>query len=256
VIQAMVDLPPFSRIRYEPGKRAAWVMAVAVHLLLAMFLIYGVRWQVSAPETVSVDLVRYVPPSNTDKPAAPPQAQKPPERPEPVPQTKPAAEPPAAPKADILRKEPEKPKTIKETATQSLDAITKLLQSETARMLSHRNEDAAERAAEHELAQLKSSQAASARNKGLADYQAKIIGKIRGNIVLPPAINGNPESIFVVTQLPSGEVLSVKLQTPSGNQALDTAIERAILKSSPLPKPDDPNLFQREISIKYRPLED
>ena len=227
-------------------------MAVAVHLLLAMLLIYGVRWQTSAPEAVSVDLVRYVPPSNADKPAVPPQMQKPPERPEPVQKTMPAEEPPAPPKADILRKEPEKPKTIKETAKQSLDAISRLLQSETARMLSRRNEDAAER----ELSQLKASQAASARNKGLADYQAKIIGKIRGNIVLPPAINGNPESIFVVTQLPSGEVLSVKLKTPSGNQALDTAVERAILKSSPLPKPDDPSLFQREISIKYRPLED
>ena len=247
--QAMADLPPFARIRYEPGKRAAWVMAVAVHLLLAMFLIYGVRWQTSAPEAVSVDLVRYVPPSNADKPAVPPQAQKPPE---PVQQTKPLEAPPAPPKADILRKEPEKTETIKEAATQSLDAISKLLQSETARMLSRRNEDAAER----ELAQLKAGQAASARNKGLADYQAKIIGKIRGNIVLPPAINGNPESIFEVTQLPSGEVLSVKLKTPSGNQALDTAVERAILKSSPLPKPDDPSLFQREISIKYRPLED
>jgi len=253
VTQAMADLPPFARIRCEPGKRVAWVMAVAVHLLLAMFLIYGVRWQTSAPEAVSVDLVRYVPPSNADKPAVPPQAQKPPE---PVQQAKPIEPPPAPPKADILRKEPEKPKTIKETATQSLDAITKLLQSETARMLSRRNEDAAERIAERELSQLKASQAASARNKGLADYQAKIIGKIRGNIVLPPAVNGNPESIFVVTQLPSGEVLSVKLKTPSGNQALDTAVERAILKSSPLPKPDDPSLFQREISIKYRPLED
>ena len=31
-----------------------------------------------------------------------------------------------------------------------------------------------------------------------------IRGKIHGNIVPPPGINGNPESIFIVTQLPTG----------------------------------------------------
>ena len=247
--QAMAELPPFARVRYEPGKRAAWIMAVAVHLLLAMFLIYGVRWQTSAPEAVSVDLVRYVPPSNADKTPVTTQPEKPPE---PVQKTRPVEEPPAPPKADILRKAPEKPKTIKEAASQSIDAISDMLKRETDRMTKLRIADVVDR----EQAQLRASQAGSARNRGLAEYQAKIVGKIRGNIVLPPAINGNPESIFVVAQLPSGEVLSVKLITPSGNQALDTAVERAILKSSPLPKPDDPSLFQREISIKYRPLED
>ena len=34
------------------------------------------------------------------------------------------------------------------------------------------------------------------------------------------------------------------------------AIERAILKSSPLPKPDDPSLFRRDLEIKYRPFEE
>ena len=66
----------------------------------------------------------------------------------------------------------------------------------------------------------------------------------------------NPEAIFEVSQLPSGEVLAVKLKHSSGNSALDTAIERAILKSSPLPKPDDPASFQRELVIKYKPFEE
>lgn len=247
--QAMAEPPYFAHIRPEPGKRSAWVMAVLVHVLLAIFLIYGIRWQTSAPETVSVDLVPY-PAAEAEKPVATPQEQKPPE---PQPQNIKKEEPPPLPKhAEILRKEPEKPKTIKEKATQGLDAIAKLLQRETDRMESSRVADLASR----EQANLKASQAVAAHNKGLADYLSKVRGKIRGNIVLPPAINGNPESMFMVTQLPSGEVLSVKLKTPSGNPALDAAVERAILKSSPLPKPDDPALFQRELSIKYRPLED
>lgn len=90
----------------------------------------------------------------------------------------------------------------------------------------------------------------------MADYAAKIRGKVRGNIVLPPNIQGNPEAIFEVSQLPSGEVLDIKLRRSSGNAGLDAAIERAIRKSSPLPKPDDPSLFQRTLEIKYKPFEE
>ena len=90
----------------------------------------------------------------------------------------------------------------------------------------------------------------------MKDYAAKIRGKVKGNIVLPPNIQGNPEAIFELDQLPSGEVLSVKLKRSSGNPGLDQAIERAILKSSPLPKPDDPALFQRTLEIKYKPFEE
>jgi colicin import membrane protein len=79
---------------------------------------------------------------------------------------------------------------------------------------------------------------------------------VRGNIVLPPGIQGNPEAIFEVSQLPSGEVLDVRQKRSSGNPALDSAIERAIRKSSPLPKPDDPALFQRTLEIRYRPFEE
>lgn len=244
----MAESPHFARIPPPPGKRMAWVMAVAVHALLAAFLIYGVRWQTSAPAAVEVDLVRSLPPAVTDKPVVPPQEPQPPE---PVPpRNVPREEPPAPRPAEILRKEPPKPKTIREQATQGMDAIGKLLQRETERLTNSRIADAANQ----EQAQLKANQAAS--NRGLMDYMARIRGKIRGNIVLPPAISGNPQSVFIVTQLPGGEVLSVKLKTSSGNPALDAAVERAILKSSPLPKPDNPALFARELSIEYRPLDD
>ena len=79
---------------------------------------------------------------------------------------------------------------------------------------------------------------------------------MRGNIVLPPNIQGNPEAIFEVNQLPSGDVLDVRLKRSSGNPSLDAAIERAILRSSPLPKPDDPAMYQRTLEIKYRPIEE
>jgi colicin import membrane protein len=45
------------------------------------------------------------------------------------------------------------------------------------------------------------------------------------------------------------------MRRSSGNRAYDEAIERAILKSSPLPRPDQPSLFRRELELKFRPLD-
>ena len=87
-------------------------------------------------------------------------------------------------------------------------------------------------------------------------YIGKIRDKIRGNTVRPPSIQGNPEAVFEVTQLPSGEIIDVKLTKSSGNKALDEAIERAIKKSDPLPLPDQPSLFERVLKLKYKPFND
>lgn len=75
------------------------------------------------------------------------------------------------------------------------------------------------------------------------------------NIVLPLDIKDNPEAIFDVVQLPTGEVLSVRLRKSSGNKTYDDAVERAILKSSPLPRPDRPEQFSRVLQLNFRPHE-
>jgi colicin import membrane protein len=61
--------------------------------------------------------------------------------------------------------------------------------------------------------------------------------------------------VFLVDQLPDGQVISVRLKTSSGDAALDQAIERAIHKSSPLPMPDNPAAFSRSLERKFRPLD-
>ena len=90
----------------------------------------------------------------------------------------------------------------------------------------------------------------------MADYTGKIKAKIKGNIILPADIKGNPEAIFEVVQVPSGEILSVRLKKTSGHAGYDAAVERAILKSSPLPKPERGDLFARDLTLKFHPLED
>ena len=97
--------------------------------------------------------------------------------------------------------------------------------------------------------------AGAARNKSQLDWIDKIRSRIRGNINLPPDIVGNPEAIFDVVQLPTGEIIDVKLRKSSGVRAYDDAVQRGILKSSPLPKPVPADLFQRSLELRFRPLD-
>ena len=66
---------------------------------------------------------------------------------------------------------------------------------------------------------------------------------------------GNPEAIFEVVQLPTGEIIDVQLKKSSGVRAYDDAVQRAILKSSPLPRPERADLFQRSLTLKFRPTD-
>ena len=97
--------------------------------------------------------------------------------------------------------------------------------------------------------------AGAARNKSQLDWIDKIRSRIRGNINLPPDIVGNPEAIFDVVQLPTGEIIDVQLRKSSGVRAYDDAVQRAILKSTPLPRPDRAELFQRALTLRFRPLD-
>lgn len=239
-------LPPANKA----GKRVSIALAVAVHLLLAGFLFYGVRWQTKATDVVEVELVRASPEAiAAPVPEAPAPTVEPP--PAPKPEPKPA---PAPPKPDIAIKEKEKPKPPPkvEAPRPRVDPFQEQLKREAEQLTQRKQADSAAQ----ELAQLKATQANAARNKAIADYLGRIRGKIRGNIVLPLEIKGNPEAVFEVTQLPSGEVISVKVKKSSGNPALDTAVERAILKSSPLPKPEQSDVFDRLLNIPYRPIGD
>jgi colicin import membrane protein len=248
----------------EPGKVPSVLLALVVHVLLAVFLVFGVHWQIKQPEAVVVEL--WVSPP---APVAPRIEPKPEIKPEPIPVPKPEMKPvpqAEAPKPDIAlekKKEPKKEPPKKEPPKKEL-ATKELPKKEPPKLnLDLRNDNRAEADREmteldkHQekdriLEQIKREGAALAAAADAA-YIGKLKGKIRSNIVLPPDITGNPEAIYDVLQLPTGEVLSVKLRKSSGHKAYDDAVERAILKSSPLPRPDRPEQFQRSLEIKFRP---
>lgn len=245
--------------REDPGRKASAALAVAVHVALAILLVYGIRWQTRSPEAVEVELVRALPAPAPAAVAPPEPEPAPPPKIEPKPEPRPEPKPAPPAKPDIALKEQEKPKpkpepkpVPKAEPKPKPNKVDPMLDRELKDLEAQRRKQMAAR----ELEQLKSDQAAVARSKATAEYIGKIKGKIKGNIVLPPDIRGNPEAIFDVVQLPSGEILSVKLKKSSGHAAYDNAIERAILKSSPLPKPEQGELFSRSLELKFRPLED
>jgi colicin import membrane protein len=255
---------PHHRVR-PPGKRLAIVLAVLVHIGLAIFLIYGIRWQTKVRDIVEVDLVRPTPspaPVVKDEPAPEPKVEprpepKPEPKPLPKPEPKPVVKPP--PKPDIALKDKEKPKPKeppKEPPPPKFDPFKdQLAREERQRAVASQIADE-ERQLRQQKDAMAAAQAAAARSKAEATYAERIRAKIRGNIVLPPDVKGNPSAVFEVVQLPSGEVISAKKTKSSGHAGYDDAVERAILKSSPLPKPDDPGLFSRSLNLRFCPQED
>lgn len=239
-----------------PGRAASIFLAVAVHALLVAFLFYGIRWQTQHSAAIEVELV-------VAAPELPPQAETPPPPTEPLPAPEPVVKlepepPPAPPKPEIAIKEKEKPRPAppKIKPKPPTNPFDKQLEQELKQTAERKTIQDLSAAADRDISQLKAAQAAAARNRGIADYIGKIRGKIKGNIVLPIDIKGNPEAIFDVVQLPSGEILNVKLKKSSGHAGYDGAVERAILKSSPLPKPAQGDLFSRELELKFRPQEE
>lgn len=252
-------------VAVEPGQKPAAVLAVIVHLALFAFLVFGLRWSSKPPGAVVVELW-----------AAPVVAEAQPARvepkPEPRPEPKPVArveprvtpppKPVAAKKPDIavekekkpVRKEEpkpvrkEEPKQVrKEEPKLQIDARTRMQEQ-----LARETQSLAQDRQKREVAQPAPPAGATTIDAG---YANRIKNKIKGNIVLPGEISGNPEAIFDVIQLPTGEVLSVKLRRSSGYRSYDDAVERAILKSSPLPRPDSAAQTPRQLELKFRPQE-
>jgi colicin import membrane protein len=246
----------------EQTNKAAMMLSAAVHLLLIGALFFGVQWKSHAPSTVEVDVWRSAPlPTPVIKPEPVPEPPKPEPKPEPKPIPK--VEPPPPLKPDIAikddkrpkKEEPKPPEPKREEPDWKKELAREQKQLDQQKAVQDQRTRAAAEA--NQLSQLKAEQASAARNRGLADYASKIRGKIKGNTSITGlSIQGNPQAIFKVTQLPSGEVLTVKLSKSSGNKLLDDAIERGILKSSPLPLPDQQNLFQRELELKYKPFDE
>jgi len=220
----------------EPGGVAPAALSLLVHGVLFAVLVFGLRWQSQHPEAVVAELW-------SELPAIEPPEPKPEIKPQPKPEPK-IEQKTAKPDIAIER---EKKKAKKEEPPLKFDTTQRIREQ-----LAQEQKALQDRERKDVLKQFTSPPTAGLPDAGYID---KIRTKIKTNIIPPSEIKGNPEVVFNIVQLPTGEVLSVRLVKTSGNALLDSAVERAILKSSPLPKPDRPEQWLREFNISFRPLE-
>jgi len=224
----------------EPGGAAPAALSLLVHGVLFAVLVFGLRWQSKHPDPVVAELWSELPAIQPPEPKVEPKAEvKPQPKPEPKVEQK-------QPKPDIAVEREKKAKK-KEEPPLKFDTTQRireqLAQEQQALNRSREKQEA--------LKQF----ASPTPSVGDPRYIEKIRARIWSNIIPPSDLKGNPEAIFDVVQLPTGDVLSARLRKSSGNKDYDDAVERAILKSSPLPKPDRPDQFQRELTLKFRPKE-
>jgi colicin import membrane protein len=261
----------------DNARLLAGALALGVHALFVLLLVFGVSWQTEHPAPVMVDVWQALPVA-----ASQPVAVKPPEPvrpsppvPKPAPKPKPVAEEPPPPKTpDIAlekkRAETERLKKLKAiqeaeerarkvAAQAAAEAQQKIREKEQAEQKAEQKRQALLRQMEADelkqsmaneaaanaarAAKLAEAQAAGARQAALSQtigkYRDLISATVRGNTRLPDNLQGNPQVRCLVKLLPTGDVVSVRVTQSSGNPAYDAAVVRAIEKSSPLPLPTE-----------------
>ena len=225
----------------EPGAAAPAALSLLVHGVLFAVLVFGLRWQSKHPDAVVAELWSELP---AIEPPEPKVESKPEIKPQPKPEPRVEKK---QPKPDIAIEREKKLAKKKEEPPLKFDTTQRIREQ-----LAQEQKALQDRERKDVLKQFTSPPTAGLPDAGYID---KIRTKIKTNIIPPSEIKGNPEVVFNIVQLPTGEVFSVRLVKTSGNALLDSAVERAILKSSPLPKPDRPEQWLREFNISFRPLE-
>lgn len=251
----------------EPGFFLSGILAILVHVVFVVFMVFGLNWKSYPPEGMVVELWQDLPEPIEPMPVQKVEPPKPEPTPEPtklvvaepLPSEIEVAPPPSpSKKPDIVRKQ-EKP--VKDDKKEQEREREKEKAKEREKVKSEQlQREEAQRQRERETKEKREAQEAAARAQQMSEvdkYTAMIKAKIRSRTIMPPDLPGNPNVEYLVTLLPGGDILDVKLRKSSGFAVYDDAVERAIFLSKPLPLPPDPALFSqfRNLSITVHYLE-
>ncbi len=170
-------------------------------------------------------------------------------------------------KAEVARKKAEAEKKRKaEEARRKAEAERKRKAEEARKKAEAERkrkaaEEAARRKAEEEQrrkeAELQARLAAEERQRELDrlrnTYYAMIRDKISRNWRRPPNAGDTPACEVRVEQAPGGMVVKVVVGDCPGTPAYRLSVDQAVRKADPLPEPPDPELFEREIRLIFKP---
>lgn len=89
----------------------------------------------------------------------------------------------------------------------------------------------------------------------LDEYKARIRLRIESNWVKPAGGEGDLRWVVLLDVLPGNEVNDITFEEFNGTETDRRSIEAAIRRSSPLPAPPVPELFERRLRLRYPPPE-
>lgn len=157
-----------------------------------------------------------------------------------------------------LKAEQEKLKSEKVQETQKIEAEQKAAAdkkaAEAAAKQAKEKKSKEEALAEIEEALVREGQKARFENE-LQRYMALLERSITDHWLKPLGVPQGLKCVVEVRVLPTGEVVSATVVKSSGNVAFDRSSEVAIRKSSPLPLPENPKVFEqfRRFTFTFNP---
>lgn len=275
-----------AHLSLAPPQPGHWLgpigLALLVHGLLALALAWGVGWKQDAPAAVfEAELWSSLPVQAAPRAQAPPPAPLPAARTEP----RPAPPPPPAPReAEIATQRAQqqareqqaaRDKAAAEKASAAKAAADKAaaerkrlqaqkLAADQQRAKEQRAQAEAERLRQENIRRMLGQAGASGgpQASGTAQqssgpspgYGARVVARIKPNVVFTEAIVGNPRTEVEVRTLPDGSITARRILKSSGNADWDAAVLRAIDRTATLPRDTDGRVPSTLI-IGLRPLD-
>jgi len=272
-----------------PGSARRWLavlLSIIVHGAIVAALAWSWWWWRApprAPEQLAIEATVIMERATSVAPAPPAAAPtaapvEPPSEPQPKPPTPPPAKAPApSPREAAAQREQAAAQAEAKRAAeqarreqeQRAEAARLKAQAEEAE---RQKQEAATRAADQEAqrvakdkarreAELRAQLAAEERSnaaRGSAEaaaWLALIRDRVTRNWIRPPSARPGVNCEVHVTQVPGGVVTGVQIGSCNGDAAVRESIEAAVYRSSPLPTPSNPDLFDRSLKFNFHPDE-
>lgn len=104
-----------------------------------------------------------------------------------------------------------------------------------------------------ELEREQAARAASEREVKTAQWADVLVRHVQQNYQTPPGAPPDFTCQVRMQLLPDGTVTNAKIVKSCGSAPLDRAVEDAVYRSSPMPRPADPSVFDRDLTINFVP---
>jgi len=236
-----------------PGGTRAFVYALLVHITLLFLLGISLRFSTRPSEPPRVVQARVV--DETPKPAP-----EPPDTARLQEQARRQAEAERARQAEVKKQQEAEHRQQKETERKKRAAETEKAEKKKAaalekKRIENKRRKEAESALQEQVAAEEKGRADARAQGEVERYKALIRQKVSRSWNRPATAGKGLQCTVRVRLVAGGEVLAASVVRSSGDPVFDRSVENAVYKATPLPVPQDPQLFEyfREIEFVFNP---